>query len=52
MRFCILLVGLLLTDAMAFDGRYRAEMWQGAKSAGTRVNFTVASQLRAVGLGR
>ena len=51
MRFYVLVLALLITDAAVFDGRYRAEVWQEAKEAGTRANFAVAYQLRAVGLG-
>jgi hypothetical protein len=56
MRYCYLLVAslivLLIADAVMFDGRYRREVWQEAKQAGTWVSYTVSHQLRGAGLGR
>jgi hypothetical protein len=51
MRYCYLILALLLADAVMFDGRYRGEVWQEAKDAGNRVSFGIAHQLRGAGLG-
>jgi hypothetical protein len=51
MRYCYLIIALLVADALMFDGRYRGEVWQEAKEAVTRANFHVAQHLRTAGLG-
>jgi hypothetical protein len=51
MRYCYLIVALLVADAVMFHGRYRDEVWQEAKDAGNRVSFGIAYQLRSAGLG-
>jgi hypothetical protein len=51
MRYCYLIVALLLADVVMFDGRYRGEVWQEAKEAGTRASYSIAHQLRGTGLG-
>jgi hypothetical protein len=56
MRYCYLIIylifALLVADAVMFDGRYRDEVWQEAKAAGTWANFHVAQHLRSAGLVR
>lgn len=51
MHYCYLIIALLITDAVMFDGRYRDEFWQEAKEAGIRVNYQISHQLRMAGLG-
>jgi hypothetical protein len=51
MRFWLPVVAMLLADAVMFDGRYRADLWQEAKQVGYRVNLHIGYHLRRAGLG-
>jgi hypothetical protein len=52
MRVLLLLCAMLITDALAFEGRFRVEFWQEAKQAGNRASSHIDYQLRSMGLGR